>query len=354
MVDKYRMDGSKLLWQMDRVHDHFRDNKRIYPLHIDMGVSNFCNAKCVYCYAIHQKMTGTMIPRNILLNIFKDAPDLGIKSITITGDGEPTLNPAIYDAVRIGKEKGLDIGFATNGILLNNSQMVRLLRSCSWIRFNLSAADRESYIKIHGVDKWDIVSANIRAMVEIKKMLGVNTTIGLQMVLIPEAFDQIHPASLFSIAAGVDYFVIKQYGNPGCAGMVQFDFDLYDAMVVELHKAEQLSTDKTKIIPKYIHISSKGTRNYDHCLDLPLLFQISGTGKCYVCSFLFRKEEYCYGDLNKQTLKEIFDSEHYWSIIKKMRYDYSVRKNCVGECRHNACNGFLNDYLNPPEHLSFI
>ena len=85
-MDPYRMDGSKLLWFMPRVEEHFRDNKRVYPLHIDMGATNFCEAKCVYCYAIHQKMTGKMIPKDILLKLFKDAPQLGIKSITITGD----------------------------------------------------------------------------------------------------------------------------------------------------------------------------------------------------------------------------------------------------------------------------
>jgi MoaA/NifB/PqqE/SkfB family radical SAM enzyme len=353
-MDLYRMDGSKLLWEMDRVHEHFRDNKRVYPLHIDMGASNFCEARCVYCYAIHQKMTGKMLSKDILFDLFRDAPRLGIKSITITGDGEPNLNPNIFEAVKIGKENGLDIGYATNGIALNHLKTKTLLENCVWVRFNLSASDRETYKKVHGIDAWEKVKLNIIETVKTKKKIKSPCTIGTQMVLIPQVFDQIYKTSIFSLESGVDYFVIKQYANPGCAGMTQFDFDLYDSMVAELHKAEQLSNEVTKIIPKYVHIGSKGQRDYDHCLDLPLLLQISGTGKCYPCSFLFRNEEFCYGDLNKQSLKDILDSERYWAIIKRMRYDFDVKKSCVGECRHSACNRFLTDYLNPPAHITFI
>ena len=116
----YRFDGHKLLWHMDRVHDHYRDGKRIYPLHIDIGATKICNARCVYCYGIYQKMTNDIIPEPVLLSLFRDAPGLGIKSLTLTGDGEPTLNPAVYEAVTIGKKNGLDIGLPP--MALNSTQ----------------------------------------------------------------------------------------------------------------------------------------------------------------------------------------------------------------------------------------
>lgn len=353
---KYAFDGHKLIYHMVRVYDHYRDGKRIYPLHIDIGATKLCNARCVYCYGTFQKMSGEIISRDVLLKLFEDAPKLGVRSMTITGDGEPTLNPAVYDAVKVGKKNGLDIGFATNGILLNDTQMIILLQNCTWVRFNLSAVDRKIYKNIHGVDKWEKVSANIYRMVELKRILKSNTTIGLQMVLIPDAFDQVVLESQFAIDSGVDYFVIKQFSDPGCKELSQFALSWYDnpETMKILKIAEGMSTDYTKIVPKYDMIHSKGIRQYDHCVDCPLLFQISGTSKCYPCGFLFGNDKYCYGDLKKQSLKEILDSEHYWSIIKYMRESFDVHKDCEGCCRHDFCNKFITEYLNPPEHLTFI
>jgi molybdenum cofactor biosynthesis enzyme MoaA len=301
-------------------------------------------------------MSGDIIPREILLRLFEDAPKLGVKSMTITGDGEPNLNPAVYDACKIGKKNGLDIGFATNGIKLNDEQMVILLKNCTWIRFNLSAVDRQTYKEIHGVDKWEVVRGNILRMTHLKKSLNLNTTIGLQMVLIPDALDQVIPESKFAIETAVDYFVIKQFSDPGCEELSRFALSWYDNKeTMDILKiAEAMSTDKTKIVPKYDMIHSKGIRQYDHCVDCPLLFQISGTSKCYPCGFLFGNEKYCYGDLKKQSLKEILESDHYWQVIKYMREEFDVHKDCEGACRHDFINTFLWQYLHPPEHLSFI
>jgi len=355
-MSKYLFDGNKLLWHMDRVHKHYRDGKRIYPLHIDIGATKVCNAKCVYCYGIKQVMDNSIIPADILIKLFRDAPGLGIKSITVTGDGEPTLNPAIYQAVSEGSNRGLDIGFATNGILLNEARLSILLSSCTWIRFNLSAVDRESYKSIHGVDKWDCVQDNIKLAVYLKKRYGYTCTLGLQMVLIPQVIKQVVPEARWAITNAVDYFVIKQFSDPGCKEMSQFSLNWYDNPEVEtiLREAEALSNENTKIIAKHGMIHSKGVRLYDHCVDCPLIFQISGSSKCYPCGFLFNDEKYCYGDLKKQSLKEILDSEHYWEIIRRMRYEFNTQKDCKGCCRHDFTNSFINEYLNPPAHINFI
>jgi len=341
---------------MDRVHDYYRDGKRIYPLHIDVGATKMCNAKCVYCYGIYQKMTNEMIPKDALISLFADAPKLGVKSITVTGDGEPTLNPTIYTAVTVGALNGLDIGFATNGININILNTMDLLNSCTWLRFNLSAVSRGGYKTMHGVDQWETVQDNILHAVRLKKDIGYKCTIGLQMVLIPECLDEVVAEARWAVQQGVDYFVIKQFSDPACEGMSRFDLDWYDRASVNyvLTQAERLSTKKTKIIAKRKMIASKGRRKYDRCVDCPLLFQISGSSKCYPCGYLFGDDEYCYGNLKEQSLKEILDSERYWKIVRRMATDFDVHKDCTGCCRHDSTNEFVWNYLNQPDHINFI
>lgn len=353
---KYLFDGHKCIWHMERVYEHFRDGKKIYPIHIDIGVTKACNARCVYCYGTFQKMSGEIMPREVLLDIFGSAAGLGIKSITATGDGEPTMNPAIYEAVKVGKAGGLDIGFATNGIALNEKKIAALLENCTWVRFNLSAVDKGGYSDIMGVDQWDKVRRNIEMAVALKKSLKSKCTLGLQMVLIPDALGQVLPEAKYAVENGLDYFVIKQFSDPGCKELSQFALEWYDNPLVldTLKRAEEMSNEETKIVPKWDMMHSKGIRNYDRCVDCALLFQISGSSKCYPCGFLFGDDRYCYGDLKKQTLKQILDSEHYWQVVKYMREKFDVHKDCTGCCRHDFINEFLWRYLNPPEHINFI
>ena len=47
-LDKWQTDGHKMLWHLGRVKE-WQENKRIAPLHIDMGFVNGCNMACTYC-----------------------------------------------------------------------------------------------------------------------------------------------------------------------------------------------------------------------------------------------------------------------------------------------------------------
>ncbi len=356
MNDKYNYDSHKLIWHMDRVYDHYKYGKKVAPLHIDIGATSTCNSDCIYCYAKHQGHKGEILDRDVFLSLMSDAPKIGVKSIAIIGDGEPTLNPALYDAVKIGKSNGLDLSIGTNGIALNPEKLDILLANSVWIRFNLSAGTRDGYKYVHGKDNFDRVIQNIKDAVRIKKEKGYVCTIGLQMVLVPDCLKEVCPEAKFAIETGVDYMVVKQYSDPISSNMVQVNRDWYKSETTKciLRLAESMSNDKTKIIIKWGLMQFHDNKPYKHCVDLPMLIEISGTGKVYPCGYHFRNPKYCLGDLNTQSISEIVQSEHYWDIIKYMREEFIVGKDCHGACRHDRTNEFIWTYLHQPEHLNFI
>lgn len=351
--DPWLLDGSKLLWHMDRVHKHFVRGKRIAPIMIDAGITKFCNVKCEFCYGIFQKMTGEMIPEKALVKLFSDAPKVGVKALAIVGDGEPTLHPALIEAVRAGAEGGLDMAIATNGVKIPS--LLELLNRMVWFRFNLSAIE-EGYEVVHGRPYWDKVAANIYAATKYKKLAGVPVTIGLQMVLTKNALPYVLREAQFAIDAGVDYFVIKQYSEPKGEGMIGMSPEEQNDPEVQriLRKAMAMSTEKTAVVAKFNAMEYGMKRPYDHCLDVPLLFQISGDGKAYPCGFLFGNEAYCYGDLAKQGLGEILASERYWRIVNHMQTGFNVHTQCEGCCRHDSSNLFMHNFMNGPQHRNFV
>jgi MoaA/NifB/PqqE/SkfB family radical SAM enzyme len=359
------MDGTKLLYHMGRVIKHFDNGERVAPIHIDWGLSKFCNTNCVFCFGVFQNPKKEYIQREPLLKSIREAGEIGVKSIAFVGDGEPTMNPALYDVLKVGKASGISMALSTSGIALSSdSQIETVLDCCEWMRFSLSAGDREGYKKNHRVDRFDQIVKNIKRLIELKNQKDYKCDIGLQAVFVPNMMeeDMIKEAKL-AVELGVDYFVIKQCSLPQgnkSVGSVAFNVEEYDNpfVVVALEEAESLSTEKTKIIPKWKTMERKGAREYLHCPAVPLISEISGDGSFFPCGYFFGNkpeyEKYKFGNIHEKSLKEIYESERYWNIISYFREKFDSRKECSGSCRLDACNKFVAEYLDKPKAVNFI
>lgn len=343
---KYLMDACKMAWYPEKLQS-FMNGERIMPITIDMAIHKACNMKCIFCYGEYQKPSREFIPTDKLLEIAKDAGEVGIKSIAIIGDGENTMNKGLYKFVEALKENGVEPAIATNGLLLDNEKTEILTKNCTWLRFTICATG-EKYREIHqGVPEGSF--EKIKATIDHAVKHKGDCTIGLQMVLVPECFDQIIPLAELALELGVDYLQIKQFSDGGEGMPLHFDMNEYKKVGDDLAKAQGMSTDKTQIIVKWkaMEESKNVTMNkewsFDRCVDLPFLFQVSGNGKCYPCGNLFNQEEYCYGDLQKQKLSDILKSNTYWNVIDKVA-KMDLKDLCSGQCRHSCSNEFMKKF----------
>ncbi|MEO5328728.1 MAG: radical SAM protein [Magnetococcus sp. THC-1_WYH] len=361
--ERYRMDGHKMLYHLDRVLAWQR-GERIAPIHIDMGLTKFCNTACIYCYAVVQNMSrGTMIQREALLRFIEDCGHLGVRSVGFIGDGEPTLNPALYDATVLAGQVGVDTGMATNGLLIDMDRATDLLENMSFIRFNLSAGTAQGFQKIHqsAARNFDMLKEKIRDLVKLKKRRGFSCTIGLQMVLIPECFDEILPEVELGSELGVDYLVIKQCADSEYRE-IGIDYGDYIQVQDVLQQAEAMSTPEYMVKVKWSKINAAsetdlykhGIRKYDICYGTPFLSQISGNGKIYPCGPFYNKERFLMGDLHTQSFKDIVQGDRYWNVHKDISTSVDVHKDCAIGCRQDYINKFLWDLKMPPEHVNFI
>jgi MoaA/NifB/PqqE/SkfB family radical SAM enzyme len=378
---KYWFDACKLIYHQEKLQD-FLDHKRISPVHMDIGIHKSCNIKCIYCYGEKQKPSPEYIPEDRLMMIVDDAIESGVKSIAIIGDGEPTMNKGLYPMVTYGKHRGLDMSVGTNGLLLDEAKIRMLCDSLVWLRFNVSATGHR-YDWIHGApkDSFDRFENIVKTAVKYKG----DCTIGLQMVLIPQCFDQIIPLTHKALEWGVDYLVIKQFSDGGEGMPIHMDMASYEKAEEDLVMAEWMSTARTRIIVKWNAmkdtqaITSDKKWGFDRCIDLPFIFQVSGNGKCYPCGYLFGNEEYCYGDLRTERLAVILKSQKYWDVVAKVKKT-PLEELCQGQCRHcetdkfmdrltkvytgdlrsalvKMCGGeeqYLKVMQNPPAHVNFV
>ncbi|MCY3020064.1 MAG: radical SAM protein, partial [Planctomycetota bacterium] len=185
-MEQLILDGTKLAWHKERV-DAWLRGERIAPITIDCALTRRCSYRCVYCYSALQANDEKRMTREVILNFLDDAAEIGVKGISFVSDGESTCSPHLYDAIVHGRARGIDMALGTNGYLLRRERLAEILPALTYLRFNMSAADRERYCAIHGCPPkcYDTVIENIRDCVRIKKAHGLAVTIGLQMVLLP-------------------------------------------------------------------------------------------------------------------------------------------------------------------------
>jgi len=359
--DKYRMDDHKLTWHLDRVAAWQR-GERIAPLHIDMGITTGCNMACSYCYGVLQNREGYgtdfkgkfNMPREAIERTFSDAKKIGVRSIAIIGEGENTLNPDLYNVVDHGRRIDLDLSLATNGIRIDKERINTLLQGLTWLRVNISAATHESFERIHKSPHFERVLGNIGAIVKEKQRLGSSCTIGMQMVVTKQNFDDIVPLARIGRDLGVDYFVVKQCSDT-YDGVLDAPLKEYADITDVLREAEAMTDDKYTVSIKWEKIGNGGWKDYDVCFGTQFIIAISGNGSIFPCGhwFAIEREKYLMGNVIETPLAEIVASERYWEV-QNLIQKVNVNRDCETNCRQHYINRFLSRAATEPEHVNFV
>ena len=122
------------------------------PKYLTFDITEVCNINCIYC-PVHSPLVKSSkfkhLPFEIIKRTIKEAKELGIEEITISGDGEPSLHPQIKEIIDCLNCEGTPYGFATNATCLEEKGLIPYLLTADFIDISLSAADPKSYKSIH-------------------------------------------------------------------------------------------------------------------------------------------------------------------------------------------------------------
>jgi MoaA/NifB/PqqE/SkfB family radical SAM enzyme len=307
--------------------------------------------------------------RDVIYRFLDDAAEIGVKAISFVSDGESTCSPHLYDAISRGKKNGLDIALGTNGALLKSERLEEILPSLTYLRFNISAGEKQRYEEIHGCKEGDFekVCNNIRECVKIKEKNGLDTTIGMQMVLMPQFSDQIMPLAYLGKDLGADYLIIKHCSDDE-KGSLGINYTKYQDLKELLEQAERESTQKYLVKAKWSKILSNGEKSYTKCYGPIFIPQLSGSGLIAPCGSFFNNEynKYHIGNLAEKSFKEIWKSEKYWEVMESISSEsFNAGTDCAKLCLQHKVNEYLDGIKKglikleepkgeKPQHINFI
>jgi len=334
-MDKYRIDSHKLMYHPQRVAD-WLDDRPIYPIHVEISLSNHCNHRCIFCCYDYKKYDFKFFESFKLYELLEEFKRLGVKSVMFAGDGEPLLHPEIYEIVKHAYHMALDVGIQTNGSVYFNPDMLKYLK---WIKFSVDAAYSSTHRKLHRRNDFEDIVSNIKSYIKYKKRMKLNCTIGVQMLLLKDNLEEVD--DFCNMFKDVDYIVLKPFSkHPEMLNEVN---DIDEKDIAYLDDKYQY-TDK--IIVRYdtykdIHTSCP----YDECYGLNFICYIDAYGDVYPCNGFIGLRKYLYGNLYGSN-----SFEDIWMNRPVFKFNSKCRKGC----RMDRLNRYLYRLKYPEEHDNFI
>lgn len=158
-----------------------------YPLGVDIGTTNLCNAACIMCPHSKLKKMGTM-DMNLYKKIIDNCARLNIKIITLSFFGEPFLDKKIIEKIKYAKGKGMSVGFYSNASLLTEKLAKEIIEAkLDNITISFDGATKETYEKIRKNLKFEATKKNVLGLINTRKKLNKkNPKINLVLVELEE------------------------------------------------------------------------------------------------------------------------------------------------------------------------
>ncbi len=151
LTDEYTSTGSKLFWHQEALRDLRNGKGR--PITTHVMCTDRCNFSCSFCSVQHR--AGDTLPFAKIMDYLKQLVPLGLKSVILSGGGNPLLyrdGQADFNTlVEHIHGLGLEIGLITNGLPLVTVDgratwkgvKLSTIDKCTWIRLSLSGWDHE-------------------------------------------------------------------------------------------------------------------------------------------------------------------------------------------------------------------
>ena len=147
-----------------------RVKKGYGPILLMLSPTDYCNLSCKICWRWKEDATFAQPSFQFLAKILKEAKDMKVEMVDLTGGGEPFIRKDIIQLMNLVKKYGMKGTITTNSTLIKKSYVERIVEM-KWdeIKFSLDGSSPKINDHIRGNDTFRKVIKCINMFHEIKK-----------------------------------------------------------------------------------------------------------------------------------------------------------------------------------------
>lgn len=314
--------GHKILFFL-RECDNLVNDKFQMPVVFEIDASNACQNDCDFCmFAFHIKKHRVHLSMDTFRKAIWDFYRSGVRAVTFTGGGEPLMNPSIRAMIEYADHLGMKVGLVTNGIFLD--RVFDLSDKLEYVRVSIDCASPQTYRATKHTDNFYPIINNIKKLTAMGK-----TDVGISFVITDQNHDEIDAFYDLAKHLNVHYAQIKPELKDCDMEAQTKDVDRGKFFVTERYNIDQTSLTACKIAG--------------------LIGVLNATGDVYYCCIHRGKDEFKIGNINDQSLLEIYTRRAQFKPNLKM---------CGGSCRYmnyaKIYEQVRGDRFIPLRHRRFI
>ncbi|MDF2519986.1 MAG: Radical domain protein [Clostridia bacterium] len=266
---------------------------------VEFKMTNKCNLKCLHCAASSDIGKPDLLSTEQMKAILDKIFDLNIEGLLLTG-GEPLIRKDIIELLQYARKSFIgEINILTNGTFIDKEMALLLKKYANNISISVDGYDKESADFVRGKG---VYSKIMSAIDNLKEAGFGKENIILTMTSTSQNFDHTEDfqsmCGKLDVTGGVRQFTAAGRGleNIGSIG-------IKDYLAYNPKSTEELETIRESLKCKLF------------CSGGITKLSIDEGGNLYPCLFL-ESEEYRFGNILKDDLKELLKSEVYHEFIR--------------------------------------
>jgi pyruvate-formate lyase-activating enzyme len=196
-----------------------------FPSQIIVDVTEVCNLACVHCahpaFKKSEHYAGRSLDPALNEKLVEEVREQGqncTQYIRYTSNGEPLIHRHIFEMIEVAaKNSGVTVALTTNGTLLNQQRIERLLATgVDVVDISIDAFSPETYAKIRVNGDLEVTRANVLMLLEMVKQSGVPMKVVVSYIEQPQNRHETNQFEKFWRDNGAQYVVIRRlHSNAG-------------------------------------------------------------------------------------------------------------------------------------------
>jgi len=324
------IDPRRKILRYPEILAKIKGGQKVWPINVEMDLANFCNLKCTWCDFVYMH-DQTYMDYDLACKILRELALLGIRSITFTGGGEPTLNPDFARIAEIAHTSGLHLGLYTNGVEVG--QLLSVLNCFDWIYVSLDASSQETFLRLKGVDAFHKILDNIATL----RHCTTSTIVGVGFLLCGGNWHSVSEAVDITRGA-VDYVQFRPVVG-------DVDYSWVTEALTLLSKYDDcgwIIYSPERFLELLDNSLGVWVRGYSICRGSELVPCIGASGEVWVCP-------------NTRSLRKLGDlKDESFEQIWLRRAQQCVDVGCRVSCRNHYLNQTLEYVCSNGVHRGFV
>lgn len=321
----------------NRFGEYKKSNLNFFPWSIEIHPTSKCNFKCVHCSYKKRNENKISLSQKCMAKLIDSIIRINVKGVYFSGGGEPLTFPNIEQHIKRLNDNGVEVALITNGSLVRKKDL-GIISLLNYIAVSIPSCNSSLYKEITSNDCFEDV-INLPDYIKTKNS---STIVGLRVVISTYNYKTIFEMLSTLQQKNFDYAffkVIRDYEGNG--------YGLSSNEIAELKKmieirASEINPDYTNLL-NIFEFSKEYSGNKCWANEFRLLCNIHSNGDVYLCIPQIGNPEYSIGNLNENSLEELWNSFKHEEVICKLNSLYEMG-NCKN-CRAIAYNRIINELI---------